>query len=292
MLDYRVFTFIKVSETLNFTRAARELHITQPAVTKHIQSLEAEYQTKLVTFSGKQCDLTSQGKELLDLLITMTNDIQHFKSHLIHQSTPLNFGATLTIGEYVLSDVLVNLLSKNGNLQVKMLVDNTETLLKAIDQGQIDFALVEGFFSKEKYDFLRYKKEPFIAVAAPQSNLNKKTVNLEELLNYPIIIREEGSGTRDILELALKEANLTIADFHNITEIGNLNTIKNLVKNHLGISFVYQSVVEKELRDGELITIKLNNMPIFHDFTFIWRKNSHFNNQYQDVFDLFLDNKA
>ena len=154
MLDYRVFTFIKVCETLNFTQAAKELHITQPAVTKHIKALETEYQTKLFTFSGKHCQLTQSGKELLDLLTTMDTDIKHFKTQLKQDLQPLNFGATLTIGEYVLTDSLVDILANHPNFQVKMLVDNTETLLKAIDKGEIDFALIEGFFSKEKYDFL------------------------------------------------------------------------------------------------------------------------------------------
>lgn len=252
MLDYRVFTFIKVCETLNFTQAAKELHITQPAVTKHIKVLETEYQTKLFTFSGKHCQLTQSGKELLDLLTTMDTDIKHFKTQLKQDLQPLNFGATLTIGEYVLTDSLVDILANHPNFQVKMLVDNTETLLKAIDKGEIDFALIEGFFSKEKYDFLPYRTEPFIAVTSPDSPLASGSHSLEELLNYPIIVREQGSGTREMLEITLKEANLTISDFSKITEIGSLNTICELVRKNLGITFVYQSVVQKEISAGNL----------------------------------------
>lgn len=290
MLDYRVFTFMKVCDTLNFTQAAKELHITQPAVTKHIQTLENDYQTKLFTFSGKQCQLTKSGKELLDLLTTINNDIQHFKSHLNQDQIPINFGATLTIGDYVLSDSLAIILSEHPNFKIKMLVDNTETLLKDIDQGKIDFALIEGFFSKEKYDFMSYKTEPFIAVASPKAGLTDKTYTLEELLDYPIIIREQGSGTREMLEVTLKEANLAITDFHHITEIGSLNAICQLITNNLGITFVYKSVVQKELDSGKLFEIKLDLPPISHDFTFVWRKNSHFKSLYQDIFKLFLTN--
>lgn len=290
MLDYRVFTFMKVCDTLNFTQAAKELHITQPAVTKHIQTLENDYQTKLFTFSGKQCQLTKSGKELLDLLTTINNDIQHFKSHLNQDQTPINFGATLTIGEYVLSDSLAIILSEHPNFKIKMLVDNTETLLKDIDQGKIDFALIEGFFPKEKYDFMSYKTEPFIAVASPKAGLTDKTYTLEELLDYPIIIREQGSGTREMLEVTLKEANLAITDFHQITEIGSLNAICQLITNNLGITFVYKSVVQKELDSGKLFEIKLDLPPISHDFTFVWRKNSHFKSLYQNIFKLFLTN--
>ena len=288
MLDYRVFTFMKLCETLNFTQAAKELHITQPAVTKHIQALENDYQTKLFTFSGKQCHLTTSGQELLDLLVTMNNDIQHFKSHLNQEQTPINFGATLTIGDYVLNESLATILYKHPNVQIKMLVDNTETLLKDIDQGKIDFALIEGFFSKEKYDYLPYKTEPFIAVASPKAGLNDKTYTLKELLDYPIIIREQGSGTREMLEITLKEANLAITDFHHISEIGSLNAICHLITNNLGITFVYQSVVQKALDSGELFKIKLDLPPLSHDFTFVWRKNSQFKTLYQEMFKLFL----
>ena len=112
MLDYRVFTFMKVCETMNFTQAAKELHITQPAVTKHIQALEIEYQTKLFTFSGKHCQLTQNGEELLNLLMTINNDIQHFKSDLKKDVKPLNFGATSTIGEFILCDSLIHIFSQ------------------------------------------------------------------------------------------------------------------------------------------------------------------------------------
>ncbi|MGF0071605.1 LysR family transcriptional regulator [Streptococcus orisratti] len=287
MLDFRVFTFLKVCETLNFTQAAKDLHITQPAVTKHIQALENDYQFKLFTFKGKQCQLTKQGKELLDLLVTMNNDLQHFKTKQKQENIPLNFGATLTIGEFVMTDLLLKILSENENLHVKMLVDNTESLLKSIDQGQIDFALIEGFFSKDKYDFLPYRKEPFVAVASPAFDFNGKAVTLENLLTFPLIIREEGSGTRELLELTLKEANLTVHDFAKIIEIGNLNTIKSLVKHQLGLTFVYQSVVQQELDRGELVLIPIKDLTISHDFTFIWRKNSQFKTQYQDIFNLF-----
>lgn len=291
MLDYRVFTFMKVCETMNFTQAAKELHITQPAVTKHIQALEIEYQTKLFTFSGKHCQLTQNGEELLNLLMTINNDIQHFKSDLKKDVKPLNFGATSTIGEFILCDSLIHIFSQYSQYQFNMLVNNTTSLLKALDQGKIDFAIIEGFFSKEKYDFLPYTSESFIAVASSQSDLNGKAVTLETLLDYPIIIREQGSGTREMLSLILKENNLSINDFRQVTEIGSLNMIRSLVAHNVGISFVYRSVVKNELASGKLVAIDLDIPPVCHDFTFIWRKNSHFKTLYQDIFKLFLENK-
>lgn len=286
MLDYRIKTFITVSETLNFTQAAKQLHITQPAVTKHIQALEEHYHTKLVVFDGKRARLTTEGKRFRDLILTINNDIKHFKNHLKQKHIPLHFGATLTIGEYILTEQLTFIISQNPCRPVKMLVENTQTLLKAIDDGQIDFALIEGFFSKEKYNHLLFKQEPFIAVASPNF-CHQEPVPLEELLQYPLILREDGSGTRELLRVTLQKQGLDLTDFKQITEIGNLNTIKSLVEHHLGITFVYQSVVKTELKKGSLIKIPLKHPPIIHDLTFIWRKGSQFNTYYQDIFQLF-----
>ena len=102
-------------------------------------------------------------------------------------------------------------------------------------------------------------------------------------------MREQGSGTREILEIMLKEANLTISDFHKITEIGNLNTICELVQKNLGISFVYQSVVQKEISAGKLQKINLDISAISHDFTlYLAQKIVILKNHYQDIFKLFF----
>ena len=138
----------------------------------------------------------------------MDTDIKHFKTQLKQDLQPLNFGATLTIGEYVLTDSLVDILANHPNFQVKMLVDNTETLLKAIDNGQIDFALIVFFLFKRKIRFSALSHRIFHRGRFSRLTPSKRKLFLEDLLAYPIIVREQGSGTREILEIMLKEANL------------------------------------------------------------------------------------
>lgn len=103
-----------------------------------------------------------------------------------------------------------------------------------------------------------------------------------------MIIREAGSGSREILERYLGECNLSINDFTNLIEISNINTIKQLVKNNRGITFMYRIAVEDELRAGLLKEIKISELAIKHDINFVWRKNSDFVDYYRQLSKQFL----
>lgn len=190
-----------------------------------------------------------------------------------------------------MTDLLLKILSENENLHVKMLVDNTESLLKSIDQGQIDFALIEGFFSKDKYDFLPYRKEPFVAVASPAFDFNGKAVTLENLLTFSTNHSRRGVRYSGITRVNIKRGKLNYHDFAKIIEIGNLNTIKSLVKHQLGLTFVYQSVVQQELDRGELVLVPIKDLTISHDFTLFGGKIASLKHSIR-TFSTFLDRKS
>ena len=175
-------------------------------------------------------------------------------------------------------------MEKNPNLIVKMQVANTNELLTKIDEGEIDFAFVEGYFSKEEYDSLVYSKEEYIAVCGKDYVLQKEPCYLEELCSERILVRERGSGTREILERAMEEQNLSLKDFISVAEIGNLQTIKALVEHHLGITFLYRRAVLKELEQGSLREIQVRDFKVHHDFNCIWRKGSIFEEEYLEIF--------
>ena len=132
------------------------------------------------------------------------------------------FGATLTIGEYVMPAPLARLLAAEPNVSLRMVVANTAELLRGLDRGDIDFAIVEGFFEKSEYDSLSYLTERYVAVCAPGYRFRQPVHTLEDLLGERLLTREPGSGTREILERRLREHNLTVRDFRAVTEIGSL----------------------------------------------------------------------
>lgn len=290
MLDFRIDTFLTVCEYMNFTKAAQILCITQPAVSQHIKYLEKTYDTKLFKYEGKKISLTKSGNMFYETATTMKHDEVYLKEKITQEKlgiTNLKFGATLTIGEFILPSKLHNFLHKNKNMQITMIVENTKELLNQLEHGKIDFALVEGYFIKSEYDYVVYSKQKYICVAGKNYKLKKQPHILEDLLQETLIIREIGSGTRDIFEKNLERQNLTLNDFDKVIEIGNINAIKYLVKNNNGITSLYEIAVKDELENGTLKKIEIDDLQKNHDFYFIWRKNSAFENLYRELVDEF-----
>lgn len=286
MLDFRINTFLTVCGCMNFTKAAEILCITQPAVSQHIKYLENTYNSKLFEYEGKKIRLTKVGELVYQTSITMKHDEEYLKGKIKEEQlgiTSIKFGATLTIGEFILPSKLNSYLNKNKNMKITMIVENTKELLYKLERGEIDFALVEGYFIKSEYDYVVYSKENYICVAGKNYKFKKQPQVLEDLFEETLIIREKGSGTRDIFEKNLEEQNLTINDFSKVIEIGNINSIKYLVKNNHGITTLYEAAVKKELENGTLQKVEVSDLQKNHNFYFIWRKNSAFEALYLQI---------
>ena len=287
MLDFRIHTFLAVCRHMNFTRAAEELHITQPGVSRHIHQLEEAYGVRLFAYEGKKAVLTEAGRLLLEAAQTVKHDDAFLREQLARLGDGhrrLRFGATLTVGAYVMPAAVGAYLRRHLDARVQMEVANTRELLGRLDAGKLDFAVVEGFFDKTSYDHLRYASEPFVAVCAPGYPLPPEAKRLADLLGERLITREPGSGTRTILEKHLELQNLTLGDFRQVMEISSLEALKSLAMEGCGVTFLYQAAVRCELADGRLREIELEDFRYRHDFTFLWRKNSVFPAWYHRLF--------
>lgn len=287
MLDFRIETFITVCKYMNYTRAAEDLHITQPAVSQHIHYVEQDYGIKLFEFKGKKMFLTPQGAKLLSVATTLKHDEQALHRMFREEKKGRNkliFGVTMTIGEYIIGNYLAGYIKRYPDTEVKLMAGNTEELLGKLDEGELDFALVEGFFEKKNYDYEVFSREKYIGVISPKCSLaGKKDVKFEDILKLPFIIREKGSGTREVIERALSDKGYGVEDFQKVMEITSIAAIKTMVENNLGITFLYETAVKKELNEGSLVPVQIEGFPLYHDFTFIWRKDSIFGANYQEL---------
>lgn len=272
MLDHRVETFLTLCQTMHYTKTADLLHISQPTVTLHIQHLEAEYGCRLFTYSGKTLTLTEKGRILLRHATSMQAGNRLLKAQLQAKEDPAlqyHFGATKTIGEYLLPDLLKRQLLAHPASQLQITVDNTQVLLQKLDRGQLDFALIEGFFDQRQYAFSLLRRELFLGVCAPSHPFAGRDVSLEELKEARLILREPGSGTREILEQLLQSQNLSLAQFPSQLEINHFVAIKELVQAGLGITFAYAPVVQRELAQRTLVPLRLPLPEIRRAFHFV-----------------------
>ena len=292
MLDFRTETFLTVCQTMNFTAAARQLNITQPAVSQHIHFLEEQYHTSLFIYQNKQLFLTRSGEILRRHLLTMKNDekavMEELKNNITGIET-LSIGVTMTIGEYAIADKLAGFLIQHPEINFHLHYGNTLQLLKLLNSGQISMAIVEGNYPKEYYSHKKYSTEDYIAVCAASHHfMTDHPYTMNDLVHERLLVREEGSGTRNILEQSLMTHGLHISDFIHYIEIENMHTIIGLLKRDCGISFLYKIAVEKELHSGILKEISLDDFKMQHDFDIIWEKHSVYSDKYLSICEEFI----
>ena len=270
MLDYRILTFLKLCETMNYRITAEELNMTQPAVTQHIHYLEEEYKCKLFIYNRKKLEKTNQAILLEEYARSAYyNEIYLKRKIKSENKIKINIGATKTIGEFVIGEKIKKLV-KNEKYDISLTIDNTEKLIKLMELNKLDFILVEGIFNKDKYGYRLYKKDEFIGICSKSHKFNGKSIKFEELFEEDIIIREEGSGTRGIFEQFLSENSFSLEFFKKKITINNFNLIKELVSANCGISFVYNSVVNKNDDIGKFYF----KNKIEREFNYLYLKNT------------------
>lgn len=271
MLDYRMETFLILCEEMNYRKTAQILHLSQPAVTHHIQFLEHEYGCSLFTYAGRQLIQTPQGRALEEYARSVKhNDLEVRRKLSNPHVLELKVGATKTIGDYVINHRVNRFLTSQDHA-LTFIVDNTEHLLQMLDDGQLDFAVVEGYFSKTHFEWQLFRQEPFVGICHKNHPFCGRKVGLPELLTATIIHREAGSGTRAILEQKLKGYNESLERFDRHICISSFKLILDAVKQNLGVSFVYEALADS---DPQLGKFWMEGDPIIREFNIVYLKNT------------------
>lgn len=293
MLNFRVRTFLCACKHMNFTSAAAELGISQPAVSQHIRHLEEDYGVKLFAYEGKKMRLTEEGRLMLSAAQTVNND-----DHILRQriwamqrgQKWYTFGATHTIGDYLIADRLATLLRKNPDYSVNISIADTSRLLADIDEGNIDFAIVEGFFDHSRYETLPFSTERLFCVCGRDYEIDDE-VRPEELFRHRIIAREKGAGSRELLDRALATINCSVGSFHSRVIVGTPYAVKALAMRNCGVAFLYESSAKQELISGALRRVVVRNFEPYYNFTFLWKSGSMYKDDFIKLYKKLADKK-
>jgi len=271
MLDDRIYTFLKLCDTMNYRKTAEALDMTQPAVTQHIQHLEKLYKAKLFEYSQKQLSKTESGIKLEEYARSVVYNEASFKKEIAKpERESISIGATKTIGDYVIND-FIEFGLRDENLSIEVIVDNTKHLLRQLDNFELDFLMLEGYFDKTKYDYKLLRNEELVGICSETHRFANKKVAIEEVFKEHIILREKGSGTREVFTNFLAEKNYSYKNFAKTTIISSLNLIQHLAEKGLGVSFVYNSV---PMTNKKLAVFRIKGSKIFHEFNYVFLKNS------------------
>lgn len=269
MIDSRILTFLTLCKEMNYRKTAELLNMTQPGVTQHIQYIEREYKCKLFTYEKRILKITKAGESLREYAKNIVYQEHKFREELNGDKIKLSIAATKTIGEYVISNQISNYLSDNKN-EIEIEVNNTEVLLELLDNGKLDFALIEGNFDSAKYAHKLYKKEKFIGICKSEHSLAGKTIDLKDIFLEHLILCEEGSGTRNIFVNFLKENNCSINNFQKVTSVGNFGLLLDLIKMQNAISFGYESL----LYDNKSLSyFYIKDWNLVHEFNYVFLNN-------------------
>lgn len=288
MQDFRVETFLTVCRTMNYTRAAEALNITQPAVSQHIAFLEKAYGARLFDYHGKRLALTEAGELVRTALSTMAHDERLLRERVAAATSgariDLSVGMTLTAGEYLVAAPLADYMTKRPDIHATVRSGGTRELLALLEAGEIDCAFIEGMFDRSAYEWDVYRRERLVCVCSADHRLASGRHRVEDLLSEHLLIREPGSGTRAVLEHALAARNLSLEGFRQTSMVESLDIIKVFAARGLGIAFLYEAAVARELEAGVLRLVPLEDFRVEHDISFIRLKDSVFEPEFQRLF--------
>ncbi len=276
MADRRLQVFHTVARLLSFTKAAESLHMTQPAVTFQVRQLEEYFNTRLFDRTHNRISLTDAGKrvfeyadDIFDLYAQMDNAVRDITGEI---SGVLIIGASTTIAEYMLPSLLGDFKKKYPDVSVHLKVSNSDGVVSMVENNDIDLGVVEAPVMNKNLVVERCREDQLVAIVPPQHALSDhKKVRLSDLLDHAYIAREEGSGTREVIEEYLANAGMKPADLHVAMELGSPEAIKGAVEASMGVSIVSEVTIQKELQLGTLVALELEP-PLVRPFAFVHQK--------------------
>jgi DNA-binding transcriptional LysR family regulator len=274
MSDRRLKVFHNVARLLSFTKAAEALHMTQPAVTFQVRQLEEYFNTRLFDRTHNKVSLTPAGERvsefaerIFDLYSEMENTVRDLTGEI---SGTITIGASTTIAEYLLPALLGEFKNQYPDINLRLKVSNSEGVVSMVEHNVIDLGLVESPVSNKNLIVEVCHDDQLVVVAAPDHELAKRggKVKAADIVRYPFVSREEGSGTRDFIMQYLMEAKVKPSDMNFCLELGSPEAIKGAVEAGMGITIISRSIIGKELKLNTLCELQLDP-PLSRPFSFV-----------------------
>ena len=264
MSDRRLKVFHTVARLLSFTKAAEALHMTQPAVTFQVRQLEEYFNTRLFDRTHNKVSLTPTGEKvsefaerIFDLYNEMENSVRDLTGEI---SGALTIGASTTIAEYMLPALLGEFKNQYPDINLRLKVSNSEGIVSMVEHNVIDLGIVEAPVTNKNLIVEVCHDDHLVVVTTPDHELARRGTRVKpaELIQYPFVCREEGSGTREVITQYLVDQNVNPAEMNYCMELGSPEALKGAVETDMGISILSRSTIVKELKLNTLAELQLD----------------------------------
>jgi LysR family transcriptional regulator, transcriptional activator of the cysJI operon len=274
MLDFKVRVFYSAATSLSFTRAAHDNLISQPAVSKAIRQLEQQLGHSLFERSGSKLALTPAGALFKDHIEKAIQDEKHLlfdlgmltKQHM----GSFTLGASTTISQYIIPKILLQFSNNYPKLEVKLLSGNTNDIEQAALAKTIDLGIVEGLSRRSGLRYTPFREDRLRVVCHRSNPLYaREGISVELLKTQPLILRENGSGTLEVIEHSLREFGLRISDLNVKLYLGSTESIKNALEAGTCIAILSEETIRNEVRDGSFKMLQLPDVEFRRTLSFV-----------------------
>lgn len=274
MGDFRLKVFVSVAKNLSFTKASQELFISQPSVTKHIQELETLYQTRLFERMGNSISLTDAGRVFLEHSKRILDDYGRlaYEMSLLRNdhSGELRLGASTTIAQYVLPPLLAQFIDKFPQVSLSLFSGNSAQVEKALQEHRIDLGLVEGNVRQQTLKYTPFLRDELVAVVNTHSRWSERDeLELDDLYHIPLVLRERGSGTLDVVVAALQAHHIKLTDLPVRMYLGSTESIKLFLENSDCLGILSVRSISRELFSGRFKVLDIKGLSMHREFDFI-----------------------
>lgn len=274
IFDFRLKVFSKVSQKLSFTKAAQELFITQPAVTKHIKELEEQLGVALFTRHGNNISLTPAGQIVFKYTEQIFNTYASLENELAQLSDAakgtIRIGASTTLAQYVLPKILAQFKKAYPAIRFTFVSGNSEFIEQQVTQQKVDVAIVEGNSHHPQITYEPFVKDEIVLVTRTKSKWAQKgEIKPVQLPLIPLILREQGSGTLDVITKALRKVKVPTKELTVEMQLESTESIKQYLLHSESAAFLSIHAVIKELQLKELSIIDVKGMDVSRMFQFI-----------------------
>ncbi len=277
MADRRLQVFHTVARVMSFTKAAEILHMTQPAVTFQIKQLEDAFNTRLFDRTHNKITLTEAGRvvydyaeQILESYAKMANDVKDLTGDI---TGALVIGASTTIAEYLLPRLLGVFKKQFPDVTLRLQVGNTDAIVSMVENNLLDLGIVEAPVYNKNLEVITCRLDELVVIVPPDHPLAAfDTIRPEQLTQYPFILREEGSGSRAVIDEYMRNAGMNFIDFDIVMELGSPESVKMAVESEVGVAISSRTTLSKEIKLGTLKAIPLNP-PLLRPFSHVRQRH-------------------